>query len=225
MTDAPQKLAPEATSFAQDRLAKLQELAEINLCMARRIDRQAERVVEVQCARVAGDKRPTDPGKPGEPPSNAAGQGPSRCVRLTLALQFKFEDERDKKAAADLNAQRLAVLQQPAAKPYRPSARRQDVERAVRMQIERQSQERDYEDLFADMKERLFEADYPPFATKPVSELVSRICNDLKVAVDWALFDEENWARHEMLTRPGRSYYTPPERRPPKPPGRRQSDG
>ena len=222
MSDPEEKLAPEATASPDcvDQ-AQLARMAELTMLAAERLERLAfMQEKDGIKAKACGDgsHRSWLASNPYGVIKDAALALPrlGRCLRLTVALKAKLRDDADKKAAADLNAQRIA-LQQPRP-PYRPSARRKDVERAVRMQIERQDQERETQELLEDMRERLFEADYPPFATKPVSELVARICNDLKVSVDWSLFDDENWARHEMLTRPGRSYYTPPERRPPKPP-------
>ncbi len=172
---------------AERRVQILQELAEIGLSLARDLQR---RVL------AAPEGPPAQAEEPREPAGLALGRI-SRAVRLTLALQARFDEDRraldDKvqalaadKAAALARANGLAAAQR--------TIRRAEVSIKVEHAIETEADERDVERLFDEFHERLIEAsDEEDFVTRPLGEVIAAIRADLGLPVDPALLDDPDW--------------------------------
>jgi hypothetical protein len=172
-----------AESAARDR-RMLEELAGIGLDIARSL----RTIAEAQAVQAVA--------QPGEAP---AGIDPglgfsriSRAVRLTLALKAQLMEgapERDRKEREEVQERKIA-----AARKHR---RKIEVARAVEMVIAddaEQGEGGNPEQLRADLRERLDEADIDDDLGKlPISEIVERICRDLRIEPDWKLWREEAW--------------------------------
>lgn len=158
-----------ARPILERQLALLGRLAEIGLAVAE----------DIQAEKTGGSESPA-----------LAFSRVSRAVRLTVMLQSRLIEEIDAKDAdADIAAGNARFL--------RSEAHKARVERIV----ERVAQDRDedvLDRLIVEAGERLDDQDlYGDVLTKPVGELVARICADLGLDADWARLAEEEWARAE----------------------------
>jgi len=194
MSEAPSSIAPPdgppqsapgfcargaADARAQQRLALLRELSEIGMRLARGVEGRAE-------APDAGDV--------GLVFSRIA-----RAVRQTLALEARLEEEHQARARKAAFEREQAAVRAAHAPVVERSA---IVRRAVVQAIEADADEDDFEQLFDQLDERLDdrEAD-EDYLDRPLGELVARICQDLGVAVDLSLWEDEAWARAEAAAR------------------------
>jgi hypothetical protein len=163
-----------AEARAQLRFEVLGELTRIGMALARDVGREA---AEPQ-------------GGPDAPPVDFAMQFSriSRAVRQTVALEAKFDAERQArrdKAAADLAVEtRLRGI--------RRKARVSDL---VEWVLESES---DSERLTENLNERLEDLDDCDFADRPLGEIVASICRDLGVTVDWTLWEDQPWAAEAL---------------------------
>lgn len=163
------------------RLAMLHELAEIGMRLARGVERRAE----------APDAAKGDLG--------LVFSRIARAVRQTLALEARLEGEVEARVREE-QAIREDQLARAARAPI--DRRCKLVRRAVGQAIEADANESDFEQLFEDLDEQLADReDEDDFLDRPVSELVARICKDLGVAVDWSLWEDEDWAIEEVAAR------------------------
>jgi hypothetical protein len=184
-------LAPEAdhaTDWArplyQRQIAVVGELAEMGLELTRAVTDQVKR---------AG----TDPQDAAMAYARVA-----RAVRLTLMLQVRligdlqaFERHQAWLAQSTL---RQAESEREDLADERKARTMQIVERiaggqhddleAVERLVEEASERLDQDDLYGDILSR------------PVSELVAMICEDLDLSPDWPRLAEEAWAREEVLS-------------------------
>jgi hypothetical protein len=172
-----------AESAARDR-RMLEELAGIGLGIARSL----QVIAEAQAAQVVA-----------EPTQIPAGIDPglgfsrvSRAVRLTLALKVQLMEgapERDRKEREAVQERKIA-----AARKHRKKI---EVARAVEMAIADDAERGEGgnpEELRADLRERLDEVDIDDDLGKlKISEIVERICRDLRIEPDWRLWREEAW--------------------------------
>jgi hypothetical protein len=162
----------------------LEELAGIGLGIARSL----QVIAEAQAAQAVA--------QPGEAP---AGIDPglsfsrvSRAVRLTLALKAQLMEgapERDRKEREEVQERKIAAA--------RKRRRKIEVARAVEMAIAddvERGEGCNPEELRADLRERLDEADIDDDLGKlKISEIIVRICRDLRIEPDWKLWREEAW--------------------------------
>jgi hypothetical protein len=180
--DAPEAFASGAAhGRTEQRLAMLRELCEIGMRLARGVERQAENPET-----ASGDL-------------GLAFSRIARAVRQTLALEARLEGEREARVQEE-----RAMRDRQSARATRSSVERRSrlVRRAVGQAIEADAEESDFEQLFDDLDERLADReDDDGFLDRPVGELVARICKDLGVAVDWSLWEDEDWALAEAAAR------------------------
>jgi hypothetical protein len=178
-----------AESAARDR-RMLEELAGIGLDIARSL----RIIAEAQAVQAVA-----------EPTQAPAGIDPglgfsrvSRAVRLTLALKAQLMEgapERDRKEREEVQERKIAAA--------RKRRRKIEVARAVEMAIAddvERGEGGNPEELRADLRERLDEADIDDDLGKlPISEIVERICRDLRIEPDWKLWREEAWFIEERF--------------------------
>jgi hypothetical protein len=162
----------------------LEELAGIGLDIARSL----QVIAEAQAAQAVAE--------PGEAPigidPGLSFSRVSRAVRLTLALKAQLMEgapERDRQEREAVQERKIA-----AARKHR---RKIEVGRAVEMVIADDAERGEGgnpEQLRADLRERLDEADIDDDLGKlEISEIVERICRDLRIEPDWKLWREEAW--------------------------------
>ncbi|HEV7385830.1 MAG TPA: hypothetical protein VGN89_13180 [Phenylobacterium sp.] len=180
---------------AQRRFRVLQELAEIGMELARDVQRQAREQAREQDRESAADL--------GLVFSRIA-----RAVRQTVALEAKLDQDRQaRRDKAD--AERAVEVR------LRGIRRKTKVMEIVERVIETES---DGERLLDDLGERLEDADDRDFADRPIGELVARICRDLGVTPEWALWEDEAWAIEALNAPPQGAWDAAPRDAPPDPP-------
>jgi hypothetical protein len=162
----------------------LEELAGIGLDIARSL----QVIAEAQAAQAVAE--------PGEAPigidPGLSFSRVSRAVRLTLALKAQLMEgapERDRQEREAVQERKIAAA--------RKHHRKIEVGRAVEMVIADDAERGEGgnpEQLRADLRERLDEADIDDDLGKlEISEIVERICRDLRIEPDWKLWREEAW--------------------------------
>jgi hypothetical protein len=160
----------EGASRRERQIAVLGEIAEIGLSIAREIEAQL-----------------TAREMPPEKAAIAYGRV-ARAVRLTIALQSRLVAEARDPAPGALDEQR--------------QARRAQVNRIVRRVVGEGTRDVDicvYR--WGQARERLEHDDiYGDLLSRPASEIVAAVCQDLGVAPDWARLAKEAWAREEIAT-------------------------
>ena len=188
---------------AEQRLRLLAELAEIGMDMARTLQRRA-------LEQAAGDEvLTTQPGELGDDLGLAFSRV-ARAVRLTLALEVRFEQDRQAREAPRLEAE----AREAGARSVRGCINKHIVRDAIAQAIEAEivdgGRDEDYEDgregeverLFAGLRERLDGERDAAFADRPIGEVVAMICRDLGLTPDWSLWEDEDWATEEAQRRP-----------------------
>jgi CRISPR/Cas system CSM-associated protein Csm2 small subunit len=162
-----------AEARAKLRFEVLGELTQIGMGLARDVGRQA-----------------AEPADPDAPPVDLGLQFSriARAVRQTVALEAKFDSEREARQAK-AEADRAAETR---LRGIRRKTRVGDiVERII-------DEESDSERLIETLSERLEDADDTDFADRPLGEIVAAICRDLGVTVDWTLWEEQPWAAEAL---------------------------
>jgi hypothetical protein len=166
--------ADPAEDRAEDRAARhgrvLEELAEIGLDLARALRRQ-----------VTEADTPADAGQVALAFSRIA-----RAVRLTLALEDRLAEDH----AARVREQERARIKL----RHDAAVNRAVVKKMVEETVEAETNEggREAEPLLAALSETLDEVDEEDFVQLPVDAIVMRICKDLGVTYDPALWDDED---------------------------------
>jgi hypothetical protein len=182
-TPPPTDVAP--ADPAQDRVARhgkvLEELAEIGLDLARALRRQ---VTEADTPADAGQVAP-------------AFSRIARAVRLALALEDRLAEDHAARVreAEDERAERAAEQERARIKLRHDAAvNRAVVRKMVEETVEAETDEggRESEPLLAALSEKLDELDEADFVQLPVDAIVMRICKDLGVTYDPALWDDED---------------------------------
>jgi hypothetical protein len=160
----------EGASRRERQIAVLGEIAEIGLSIAREIEAQ------LTAREMAPEKAAIAYGRV------------ARAVRLTIALQSRLVAEARDLAPGALHEQR--------------QARRAQVNRIVRRVVGEGTRDVDicvYR--WGQARERLEHDDiYGDLLSRPASEIVAAVCQDLGVAPDWARLAKEAWAREEIAT-------------------------
>jgi hypothetical protein len=224
--------APDpAVLGAEWRLRLLEEVVEINIRVARALERQTLAAVE-----SAEPVAPDDDSKTAEAPaSRAASPVPSlrdlsaaldrasRSLRLTLALHARTEEAlRALRAgvAAEAEARRVEARNRAAAEAATRSAgHREAVERAVFEAAEREIEDEEAMwGVFEALDERLDQDEaYQDLERAPLRETVERLCADLELSPDWSLWDGEGWGPQAPFSRSKFSIWGRPSRRPLRP--------
>jgi hypothetical protein len=225
--DAALAEAPDpAVLSAEWRLRLLEEMAEINMRVARALERRTLAAVESAepSAPDADSKTAVAPASRTASPApslrdlSAALDRTSRSLRLTLALHARTDEAlRALRAgvAAECEARRVANSNRATTEATaRRTGRRDAVERAV---IE--AAEREIEDgealwgVFEALDERL-EQDvaYRDLEQAPLREIVERLCADLELTPDWDRWEGEGWAPQAPFSRPRCSIWARPSR-------------
>jgi hypothetical protein len=193
-TDDP---AAWAQAMLRRQVERLDTLAELGLDMARAIAAEKPEAAVTAFARVA------------------------RAVRLTGLLQSRLlKDMDDAFARAQLYAPereslaRIAAIQDDPAHDHKAR-----VERIVERQLKAQKRDQnEVERLMLEACERLDDDDiYRDVQTRPIGELVARICRDLGVEPDWSQLAQEAWAQEEMASASPASPFAMPDRTRPPP--------
>ncbi|MDR3513920.1 MAG: hypothetical protein P4L73_19960 [Caulobacteraceae bacterium] len=185
---------------AERRLQTLEDLAEVGMALARSLLRRAELA-------EAGEASADEP--VGAAEAALAFSRLSRAVRQTLALEARLEDELradQAQAAARAAERRAAEDERRARRKLCLLIRKSTVQDIVEEVIEANAREAggreadgpEVERLFDGLYERLEDdAEDDDFENLPIGELVQRICLDLGVAFDPALWADEDWALDE----------------------------
>jgi hypothetical protein len=164
--EPPSSAEANAPDLVGPRLAMLQELTEMGMDMARTVHRRAT-------AEPAADAEPNTIDLA------LMFSRLARTVRQTLALQARFEQdqlEAGREARAKLCVGRKMTV-------------RRIVERAI--DADTGVSDSDTDNLLTDLYERLADQDDADFTDRPVADLVARICRDLGVKMDRALWQDE----------------------------------
>ena len=190
---------PATPEIAQSerRLAMLRRLAELGMQIAEGLARRA-----VSAA---------DDAEPKHDPAESFARA-SRAVRLTLALEARFEQELAALIAGDkaAEASRADPLPEP---PRDPSRKPNPLDRAsahrnrVRDNVW-DVMNHEITDIFRaqetldDLHERLTEGDrYDSLLYRPLRESVEAICNDLGISPDWSRWTEDGFSPETRTTR------------------------
>ena len=175
MSDEPPIMAAESNP----QLQLLGRLAEAGLEVALAIEARAKAAVQDHTIDLNG--------------LSLAYDRVARAVRMTIALQARLiEDARTREDEAEAAAQD-------------DLAERQEIHkiRAVRVVervIEAERQDFDEVSRLVLKAERLLDDEdlYDDVLSRPIGELVARICRDLGLSPDWTRLAEEAWAKKEM---------------------------
>jgi len=182
-SDAP--CGADARAVTERQLEMLGRLAEVGLNVALAIERRALAMI--------ADPSAADAAPMGEGDIGLAYARVSRAVRLTIALQSKrLEDLKTLGEEAAFEAKH--------AKVRADVARKVDVQQVVwRVIAAEQADQEQAEDLLRELGERLVDDTcYGDVLSRPFSEVVARICDDLGLSPDWPSLAEEAWAREEI---------------------------
>jgi hypothetical protein len=197
-----------ARALAQGQLKLLERLSEAGLRVVLAIEAEAERRAGMA---GAGADEPAENPAPSDAPAAPMGAGVSlqglamayaraaRAVRMTLALQSRV--------LRDLEAvERQAACSAPFEAGQRASARAERKRRIARILtrvIDAAAPDdapEAIEALAAEASERLADEDICGDAlTRPMGEIIARICADLGLDPDWSAFAQEAWAQAEAV--------------------------
>ncbi len=195
--DGPEGLAEACAAEARTarHLAMLQELAEIGMQMARAVRDEA-----LARAEAVDEDAPGPPSRFGNGDLGLIYSRIARAVRQTLALETRVAEGIEK---ARFERQRAHVASVRAAFQDRQNEIRDYVAEAIEAEAaERKSSDREVERLLDDLDERLEDGVYDDaLADAPIGDLVARICDDLGVIPDWALWDDHAWAIEHLRSR------------------------
>jgi hypothetical protein len=188
--------AGEVTRIAR-QLARLEELAEIGMDLARQVRREAL-------------AEPREDGPPARPVADLAlvFSRISRAVRQTLALEARLAADHQAELAAGRHILREAAhaLQTRLVRDQKRAQVRVIAAEAIEAEIHEDCRAQ----VLAEMDERLDAYDdleRDDLERRPVGALVAEICRALGVPVDWSLWEQEEWACQEGETRaPGSPY-------------------
>jgi hypothetical protein len=211
---------------AEWRLRMLEELAQMEMDLARSLHRQAiaaadpvDSVDSVEPATPGAAARPAiTPNSAGDPSAGFARI--ARSLRLTLTLQARADEQLralGAGVAAEAEARRVAARKRVAdAAATESRGRRDKVERLV---FEAAEREIDDDEVFGDvieaLEERLEQDEaYQDLDQAPLREIVERLCADLELTPDWSHWVGEGWAPPEPFFRPKLSVWRRPSRRP-----------
>ncbi len=185
------RLADAQTAASARRLAKLEELSDYGMDVARA---KRDEVISppAEASREGGA------GPRGDPVMALTRAG--RLVRQTVALEAKLSDDhyarlRDDQAQADQKqaqetARREAETKQRAETRELAQRRRDLVGDIVERSISTQADESDRESLLADLYERLADEDEDECAEAPIGQMVMELCYQLGIDPDPELMDE-----------------------------------
>ena len=172
--------------LVERQLQMLGELAEIGLEVARAVERQAKTAgSEVDAQRLA-----------------MAYARAARALRMTIALQARLID--DLGARQDAATRKRAVAEQADddALAVRQETHKVRVVGIVERVIEAVRQDLDFDEvsrLVLKAETLLDDEDlYDDVLSRPIGELVARICRDLGLSPDWPRLAEEAWAKKEI---------------------------
>jgi hypothetical protein len=192
-TDAADPAAPQdpAAARADKRLLRLDELAELGMQLARDLVReQAARAQAAEAGEAAPPAR-IDPG--------LAFARISRAVRLTLALEARFDEGRFDKG---LPAPAPAPASAPAPTPPRPPTpheraeeRRETIAFYVQDAAYNEYDASEHEQLEEDIREVLDAFEDETINDRPIGEVVEEICKALGVVFDFTL---HSWRELEV---------------------------
>ena len=202
---APARVAETARVLIERQLWVLGRLAEAGLNVALAIERQALAAADegAEPSNPAPEAGGAEAGRAeaGRPEAFRVVQGDlalaygraARAVRLTLALQAKMITELQ---ALDESEAR----QQRGERQKLAAARKARVERIVERVIKAEfTGEAEIDRLAEAAYERLEDDDvYGALLSRPVSEIIERVCRDLGLAPDWSRLAEEAWAQEEI---------------------------
>jgi hypothetical protein len=151
----------------------------------------------------------------------------ARSIRQTIALEAKLADKealRKHTIAAEAAQARAATAER---ERFARNALRSDRKNLVELAVEKAIRSADIdpddaENLYSDLYEQLhdYRSEYD-FSAHPVGETVMRICKDLGLQVDPALWEDEPWAQEEIRLKPAGSPFADydPDDDPPDPDG------
>lgn len=171
--------APVLTEIDDRQLRLLGRLAEAGLEAALAIEARAKAAVQDHTIDLNG--------------LSLAYDRVARAVRMTIALQARLiedartrEDEAEAAAQDDLaERQEIHKIRAVGVVERVIEAERQDFDEVSRLVLKAETL-LDDEDLYDDVLSR------------PIGELVARICRDLGLSPDWTRLAEEAWAKKEM---------------------------
>jgi hypothetical protein len=138
----------------------------------------------------------------------------SRAVRQSLDLEARLDAQKDA-LAGDIAAERAAKRERAeAARNARIKANSHSINIAVGQAIKADAAGTDDKArarrLGARLRERLEDPrEQDEIADRPVSELVAGICRSLGLAVDWSLWEDQDWAVAEWRAALPGSPYAP----------------
>ena len=178
-----------AEALKAGQLAMLQELAEFGMQIARALRDECLARAEAAAADAAA---PAPPSWAGRGDLGLIFSRIARAVRQTVAQQtvvFEgIEKARVERQRRQLDVQQLIAQQ-------REEDLRDFVVEAIEAEaLRKETPESEVERLVADLDERLDDGDYDEgMADASFPELITRICDDLGVTVDWRLWAHLDW--------------------------------
>jgi len=188
LCDAPTTAEPAATAIAraERRLAMLRRLADLGMQLAEEL---AGRAVSS-----------SDRAEPKHDPAESFARI-SRAVRLTLALEARFEQELaalragDAAAAPTVDPYPRPPFDDPAKKKDHPSAHRNRIRDNVWDVMNHEVTDiYPAHEILDDLHERLTEGErYDSFLYRPLRESVEAICQDLGLTPDWSRWTEDGF--------------------------------
>jgi hypothetical protein len=224
VTDAASAEAPDpAVLRAERRLQMLEELAEMEMDLARALQRQA--IVAGNPIPPAPDATESSAGAASETADDlsAAFARIARSLRLTLALQARAEEQLRALLAgeaAKVEVRRAEASRRAAAEARaRSDHHRNEVQRLVCEAAEREAEDEGALDSVLEaLEERLDEDEaYWDLDDMPVREAVERLCADLELTPDWSRWEGEGWTPEPPFSRSRFSVWSRPSRTPLRP--------
>jgi hypothetical protein len=214
---------------AEWRLRMLEELAQMEMDLARSLHRQAiaaadpvDSVDSVEPATPGAAARPAiTPNSAGDPSAGFARI--ARSLRLTLTLQARADEQLralGAGVAAEAEARRVAARKRVAdAAATESRGRRDKVERLVFEAAEREIEDEEaMESVLEALEERLDEDEaYWSLESLPLRETVEHLCADLELTPDWSQWEGEGWTPKPPFSRPKASIWARPSRTPLRP--------
>ncbi|HVJ53774.1 MAG TPA: hypothetical protein VM689_15000 [Aliidongia sp.] len=174
---------------------RLDELADIGMDIARALRREAQ----IRAARVeeaAAEGYPLPPAATASADISLSFSRVSRAVRLTLALKTKLASDQ-----LDLTEKRRDRAVDAARRNRGKRQVVEAVEKLIEAEAPETGRECDHESLYADLRERLDDAEMEDKLDEDgVGHVLKRVCRDLGITQNWRLWQGTSWFQEERWT-------------------------
>jgi hypothetical protein len=185
-----ESLAAAEVARANNRIAYLDEIAELAMELARAQQKKALAQIEAP---------PEEAGEARERDAATGFINAARAVRVTLLLQAKLQAGLNVRRVELGEARRARKLSEGIERAQENSAKSDALAEIVADVVETEAGDRpDVERLTERARQAVWDGWYDDdFFAEPVSAVIAQVCKRLDVAVDWARWEDEDWAAEE----------------------------